>query len=434
MHSFVERRVLLPGQQFLQAETTGAAVLLFFALFALAWANSPWSDAYHRLFEDATVGVDLGFLEVRENLRHWINDGLMVVFFFVVGLEVKRELAYGELSTPKRAALPMIAAVGGILVPALIYLAMNRGGEGAQGWGIPIATDIAFALGALALAGKGLPNQARTFLLALAAVDDIGAILVIAVFYSSSISLPILAGGAAVLAGIWGLRAIGVMDVKLYFMAGLILWFTILQSGVHATVVGIALGLLTPSRPPFEMEHLRKELGALVSRFRKALSDGDREEAEVLLGRIEMFAADTEAPLDRRLRNTHPWSSKLVLPLFALANAGVQINSETVSESVNNAVTYGIVGGLVAGKFAGIVGFSLAAVKLGIADLPQDVNWKHVAGMAFLAGIGFTMSLFVAGLAFEGTAQIEPAKLGILAASVIAGIIGAVVLRLQASN
>lgn len=286
----------------------------------------------------------------------------------------------------------------------------------------------------MALAGKGLPPQARAFLLALAAVDDIGAILVIAFFYSSGISTPMLLGGFAILAGVWVLRAIGVMDVKFYLLGGLILWFTIFQSGVHATLVGIALGLLTPSRPPFGTEDLRSDLNSLVSRLRKAQSEGKGDEADILLGRIETLTAETEAPLDRRLRNTHAWSSNLVLPLFALANAGVEINTETISESLNSAVTHGIVGGLIVGKFAGVVGFSFAAVKLGFADLPENLTWRHVAGLALIAGIGFTMSLFVAGLAFSGNEQLEPAKLGILAASIAAGIIGALVLRLQSSN
>ena len=427
--SLVERKVILPAQQFIHTETVGGIVLLAAALIALAWASSPWSPSYHHLFEEIYPALDFGVLEIRESLKHWINDGLMVTFFFVVGLEVKRELVCGELSSLKRAALPVVAALGGMLVPAAIYYAINFSGDGADGWGVPMATDIAFALGVLALAGDRVPMQARVLLLALAAVDDIGAILVIAIFYSTEISVPWLVASALLIAGVVGLRSIGMRDIKFYLIGAFAVWVAVLESGVHATIAGVALGLLTPSGAMFSMEKFRDELGKIVDRFQRAFDRGDKEEAEVEVGKLEALTVESEAPLDRRMRLTHPWSAFFVLPLFALANAGVELSMDALSDASTSMVAIGIVAGLIGGKLLGILGFSALAVRMGFASLPQNVTWRHVAGVAMTAGIGFTVSLFITELAFTDEQMVKQAKIGIVAASAVAGLAGLALLR-----
>ncbi len=427
--SLVERNIVLPAQRFIHTETIGAAVLLLAAAIALAWANSPWSDSYARLWEDTHLSFDLGFLAIDESLRHWVNDGLMTIFFFVVGLEVKRELADGELSTLRRAALPLIAALGGMIVPAAIYFAFNYGGDGADGWGVPMATDIAFALGVLALAGKDLPFQARIFLLALAAVDDIGAILVIAIFYSSDISFKALFIAAALLGGVYGLRKVGLRDLQFYLFAAVAVWLAVFESGIHATIAGVALGLLTPSKPFFDLNTFTDALDKIVPRVHKAKDEDRTEAAEFNIGRLEALIVDSEAPLDRRIRRTHAWSSFLILPLFALANAGVEITAEAAAEAVKSMVSIGVFVGLVAGKLAGIVGFSFVAVKTGVAELPENLDWKQLTGLAAVAGIGFTVSLFITELAFTQGQQAGQAKIGILAASLAAGVLGLALLK-----
>ncbi len=427
--SYFERKIKLPAQEFIHTETLGAGVLLVAALVALAWANSPWSDGYRQLWEETYLGFDLGFVQIRENLRHWINDALMVIFFFVIGLEVKSEFVEGELSTWKKASLPLMAAFGGMIVPAGIYAAMNLGGPGISGWGVPMATDIAFALGVVALAGDALPFQARVFLLALAAADDIGAILVIAAFYSSDVSITALLVALALLAAMFGLRKIGLRDVKFYLLAGFAVWLAVFESGIHATIAGVSLGLLTPSKPLFAIERFRDGLENLTPRFSKALAEGKRWKAESLIGHLEALAVESEAPLDRRMRKTHPWASFLILPLFALANAGVEVSEDALFEAFTNMIPLGIVLGLVVGKTVGIFLFSYLAVRLGIGELPKNVTWRMIFGLGLTAGVGFTVSLFIADLAFSYEAQAAQAKIGILIASAVAGIGGILTLR-----
>ena len=416
-------------REFVHTESVGAVALLAATAAALTWSNSPWAASYTALWEETYLALDLSFLEVRENLRHWVNDGLMAIFFFVVGLEVKRELVHGELSSIKRAGFPLAAAIGGMAIPAAVYAAINWGGEGSAGWGIPIATDIAFALGVFALAGDRVSHQGRVFLLALAAVDDIGAILIIAIFYSSQISWLALGVALAGLAAIQGLRRAGLWQVKYYLFAGFIVWLAVLESGIHATLAGVALGLLTPSRPAYGLKRASREIAKHVETAQEAAEDGRDEEAEVALARIETIAIESEAPLERRERGAHPWSSFLVLPLFALANAGVEITSDGLREAVAGRIFYGVGAGLILGKAVGILGGAFLAVKLGLGEKPEQVSWKEIAGVAMVGGIGFTVSLFITDLALSEEQLVQQAKIGVLAASAIAGAAGFAWLR-----
>jgi NhaA family Na+:H+ antiporter len=321
------------------------------------------------------------------SLHAWVNDALMAVFFFVVGLEIKRELVVGELKSPRDAAMPAIAALGGMVVPALIFLALNASGSGREGWGIPIATDIAFVLGALSLLGSRAPIGLRLFLLAVAIIDDIGAIIVIAVFYSAGIDFAALAGGVGVIAVVVAMRKLGIVSPFAYVLPALVLWYLMHESGVHATIAGVALGLLTPARPI-----------------------GDR------------------AVLDDLSDRLHPLSALAIVPLFALANAGVTLSSDALRDAATSRIAWGVVLGLVVGKTVGITGAALLARRLRVGSLPSDVETRHLIGGAALAGIGFTVALFVADLTFGGTENLAVTKIAILVASIIAGTLGAVVL------
>jgi Na+:H+ antiporter, NhaA family len=378
------------GSSFVYVEVLGGVALLAATIGALAWANvAPVS--YEQLWSThLTIGV--GGLTLTEDLQHWVNDGLMTIFFFVVGLEIKRELVRGELRDPRTASLPVIAAVGGMVVPALLYLAINAGGEGGRGWAIPMATDIAFAVAVLAIAGSRVPGNLKLFLLTLAIVDDIGAIVVIAVFYSGAISSTWLLGAFAAVGGIVALQRLRVRYVAVYVLPALALWLCVFESGVHATIAGVLLGLLTPTRPV-----------------------GGREVIEQL-----------EAGL-------HPWSSFLIVPLFALANAGVYLRGDGVSQALTSPIAWGIVVGLVIGKPLGIVTTAVLARRLGLGRLPEGVRVVHLIAAGATAGIGFTVSLFVAGLSYEGV-RLDDAKVAILAASVVSGVVGLVLLRLATSR
>jgi NhaA family Na+:H+ antiporter len=382
----VVRRVVDPLKEFLHAEAAGGVVLLAATALALVWANSPLAGVYQALW-DASLTVGVGGLAVTESVRHWISDGLMVVFFFVVGLEIKRELTTGELRGRHRAGVPALAAVGGMLVPAAIFLALNAGGQGARGWGIPVATDTAFALGVLALLGSRVPASAKLFLLTMAIIDDVLAITTVAVFYSTHISLGWLAVAAAGMVAIFGLRRLGVAVVAVYVPVGVLVWVATLQSGVHATIAGVVLGLATPAH-----------------------AIGGRRVLEVL---------------ERRL---HPVSSYLVVPLFALANAGLPLGGEALGAAAVSPVAWGVALGLVAGKLVGITGASLAAVRMGIGRLPEGLGTRHVVGLAALAGIGFTVSLFITELAYPAGGLGGLAKTGILAGSLLSGLLGTTLL------
>jgi Na+:H+ antiporter, NhaA family len=428
--SFVARRLVLPTQRFFHTEGPGGVLLLVSSIAALALANSSWSHwlsavlAVHVSFEIGPLSPYQG------DIRELINDGLMTVFFYIAGLEIKRELIEGRLSSPKRAALPVLAALGGMIVPALLYYACNVGKPSAHGWGIPMATDIAFSVGVLILLGERVPPAARVFLLALAIADDIGAILVIAVFYSHGIDWTSLTAAAGVLIVIALMIRGGIRSPNAYLIVSLFFWVAMLKSGVHATLAGVILGAMTPIRPWFSLYSFERSAGKLLRRFRNALSVGDFDRAEAIMGQMEELSRGTESQLDRRLRQVHPWSSYVVLPLFALANAGVVLNSESLGRAVSSGITWGILLGLVVGKPLGIVGFAWLAVKLRIASPPTGASWPNLAGVGMVAGIGFTVSLFVTGLAFNDPSQVEDAKIGVLIASALAGVIGLAFLAL----
>ena len=426
--SFFARRFLLPAQAFIHTTGTGGLLLMVAAIVALAWANSPWGDAYDAVWR-TTLSIDLEIISVEEPVREIVNSGLMTLFFFLMGLEVKREFLEGELSEPRKAMIPAAAALGGMLVPVGLYLALNPRGETRPGWGVPMATDIAFALAVLGLLGRHISDTLRTILLTIAVADDIGSILVIAIFYTGDLSFPALGAAAALLGLVLALRWTGVQSGTVYAVVGLGLWLAVHASGVHATIAGVALGLLTPIGSPYELATVRERLDPLLEQFERMRERGNEEESEVMLGRMVELLRHTEPPLDRMERLVLPWSSFVVLPLFALANAGIDVTGETLIQAVRSPAAHGIVLGLVVGKLAGILGFSWVAVRLGLARLPDGVRFPHMAGLGLMGGIGFTVSIFIANLAFSQE-LVTTAKLAILAASVVAGLAGYLVLRL----
>jgi NhaA family Na+:H+ antiporter len=425
--------VLLPAQAFIHTQALGGIVLMAAAVAAIVWANSPWDDSYVNLWE-TTVSIDVNIFSIDEDLRHWINDGLMVVFFFVVALEIKRELVLGELSEPRRAALPVTAALGGMIVPAAIYFAFNATGDGQRGWGIPMATDMAFALGVLALLGRRIPVELRIFLLAIAIVDDIAAILVIAVFYTDALSLQALGIAVLLLGVIVAMSRIGVLSMNPYFLVGALIWVAVLKSGVHATIAGVVLGLLAPASPQFTKQTFAESSQRLSERIRAAEEQGDEETAEAVLGQMEELVLGTEAPLERLERLLQPWTSYVVVPLFALANAGIVLSGDAIRDAVSSPVTQGVMLGLLVGKPVGIVSFSWLAVRFGICSLPKGTTWAQMAGLGLVAGIGFTVSVFITGLAFTDADLVSDAKIGILSASVLAGLAGYAWLRLASAR
>lgn len=413
------RTVARPLASFLHIEAASGLLLLAAAVAALVWANSPWSASYHDLWA-TEVALDIGDYELHHDLRHWVNDGLMALFFFVLGLEIKRELAGGQLASARSAALPAIGALGGMVVPAVIYTAVNLGGEGAAGWGIPMATDVAFALGVLALLGRRAPTGLKVLLLALAIVDDIGAIVVIAAFYSEGLEWGWLLAALGGLALTVLLKQRRVWYMPVYAVVGVAVWFATYESGVHATIAGVALGLITPARPlmpDVDANRIADELS----------SDTSVTAAEV---RDISFRIRESIPVTERLQEAlHPWTSYIIVPLFALANAGVELSGDTLADAVGSPVTLGVLAGLVVGKVIGVAGAIRLGTRLGLGELPVGVNHRHVLGMAGLAGIGFTVSIFISGLAFDDGALTDQAKIGILAASVVAAAVGAVILR-----
>jgi len=411
------QRIVAPIQRFLHVEAASGVVLLGAAALALAAANSAASDAF-LAFWQTPISFQLGSFEMDHSLKHWVSDGLMAIFFFVVGLEVKREWVVGELQELRAAALPLAGALGGIVVPASIYLALLGGEPEARGWGIPMATDIAFVVGCLAVLGPRVPASLRVFLLSLAIADDIGAILVIAIGYTEDLNLGALLLGGAGLGGVLLLQRIGVRSVGVYTAVGVAVWVAFHESGVHATIAGVVLGIMTPSRSWVA----DSRLDAIFARAREVWKGegwagfGSRRE---LLERVQAAAREARSPLERLLRGLHPWSAFGIMPVFALANAGVAIDATRAGEPVAIAVA----AGLVLGKPLGILLFCHVAIRAGLASLPEGIGWGALAGGGCLAGIGFTMSLFIAGLALDGAA-LDAAKLGILGASLVSGTLG----------
>lgn len=382
----MRRRVQSTILTFLRLEAASGIVLLISGIAALVWANAHWDSYYDFWHIHFQIGFTLAdwSVSVDEHLAAWVDDALMALFFFVVGMEIKREVVVGELHDPRRASLPILAAVGGMVVPALVYFLLNRGGPGVDGWGIPVATDIAFVIGVLALFGRRLPAGLRVFLLTLAIADDVGGIAVIAIFYTSDLSLPWLLAAIGLVGVVIAAQRFGVSLISVYLVIGLALWFATFESGIHATVAGVALGFLTPARP-----------------FR---------------GKDVMHALE---------HNLLPYTSFVVVPIFALANAGVQITPGGLADTFGERVALGIILGLVAGKLAGISLFTLIGVRLGVGRLPDGVNAGHVLGASLLAGIGFTVSLFIAELSFRDADEIlAQARLGVLIASLMAGVLG----------
>jgi NhaA family Na+:H+ antiporter len=411
-----------PIAGFLRVEAASGIVLLAAAVLALVWANSPWASSYEALWQ-TEVTLRFGGLELSEDLRHWVNDALMVIFFFVVGLEIKYEIVSGELRDPKAASVPIIAALGGMVVPAGIYALFNAGGPGSAGWGIPMATDIAFAVGVLSLLGSRIPSPARVFLLTLAIADDIGAIVVIAVFYTADLSLTWLGAAALVLLVMAGLRALRVWSLSVYVALGVAFWFATYESGVHATIAGVVLGLLAPALPLLDQEQAKEYA-------RRSIADEHLDANE--LRRYRFLLAESVPVAERLGAQLHPWSSFVVLPVFALANAGVNLSGDAIADALASPVTAGIAIGLLAGKTVGVAGASWLAVLLGIGRLPHRTSWSMMVGLGAVAGIGFTVALFVAGLSFpEDSAMAAEAKVGILGASVVAALVGATLLILS---
>lgn len=418
-------------QRFFRTEALSALILLGFAILALVLANSRWAAVYHQIWEvSATLGV--GTHAVTLSLRGWINDGLMALFFLLVGLEIKRELIAGELASVKKAALPIAAAIGGMIVPALVYCAFNWRGPTVHGWGIPMATDIAFALGVLALIAPRAPTALKVFLAALAIVDDMGAVLVIAVFYSGAIAWHALAAAGVMILLLVALNFMRVTRLWPYLLTGVVLWFFVHESGVHATVAGVALAMTIPSRTAINAAQFSREARMLLDRFDRTetgdllvLTSKGQQDALFALDRA---SAGVNAPILTLEHALHRFSAFVVMPLFAFANAGVKIGGP-----IGNAkVALGVFTGLLIGKPLGITLLSWLAVKMRIATKPDRISWGALHGAAWLGGIGFTMSLFIAMLAFDDPALIGAAKLGILGGSLLAGIVAAVVLNMSA--
>jgi Na+:H+ antiporter, NhaA family len=415
-------RLPAPLREYLREEAAGGVVLMAAAALALGWANSPWQAAYTALWQ-TPLAVQLGRFGIAADLRHWVSDGLMTVFFLVVGLEIKRELVAGELRTWRGAALPVVAAAGGMAVPALIYAAANAGRPGAPGWGVPMATDVAFALGVLALLGPRVPAALKVFLLTLAVVDDLGSIAVVALFYSRGVDVGALAVAAGLLALVAVLVRARVWWLPLHVGLGLALWLALWQAGVSPALAGVAMGLLTPARPTAPPEVARDRGGALAGEL--AADPRPRRLREMLR------EARGTVPLAERLaHDLHPVSAFLVVPLFALANAGVSLERGGLAAPGAAAVLGGVLVGRVLGKLVGIGVAGWVAVRLGLAVRPEAVSWAQLAGVATVAGIGFTVPLFVADLAFPDGRFQAPVKLGLLLASVVAGAAGALVLLL----
>ena len=426
--SLITRTLVMPIQEFIHIQGISSVVLLGAAIIALIWANSPWHSSYHHVWE---MELQLGKLQLP--IHAWINDALMALFFFLVGMEIKHEIVHGELSDIRKASLPIFAALGGMIIPALVYMALNYGTPGQHGWGVPMATDIAFSLGLLGLV-KGIPSELKVFLLTLAIADDIGSIIVIAFFYTDTLRAKALIFGAFFLLVLYVLRRIGVLRTMPYVVLGILFWVAILRSGIHATIAGVILGFMVPTDPRLSLDQFQEIGTDMIRRFRTAKGDGDLATANRLLGSFESLLYATEAASERATRKLNDWVSFVVLPLFALSNAGVTFSAGAISGLLSSRIAWGIVLGLVIGKPLGIVGFSILAVKTGIARLPKGVNWLQMLAVGILAGIGFTVSIFISSLAFDDPAHLIEAKTAVLVATLIAGVAGYFALKHEASQ
>ncbi|MCG8486391.1 MAG: Na+/H+ antiporter NhaA [Chromatiales bacterium] len=421
-------RILTPFEQFVKQETTSGLILMATALLALILANSALAIHYQHLLH-VPVGFSFGGWKLEKSLHHWINDGLMTLFFFVVGLELKRELLVGELANPRQAALPIFAAIGGMAIPALVFTAISPAGDALRGWGIPMATDIAFALGVIALLASRVPKSLITFLVALAIVDDLGAVIVIALFYTEQLIWQFLVAGAVLTGILILMNMVGLRRPFIYFAIGILLWLALLKSGVHATLAGVITAFTIPALPRYEPSAFSRRMREMLDRFDNSHRPGEsilrNQQLSAVVQTLENGIHGVETPLQRLEHSMHLPVAFLVLPLFALFNAGVAIDFTNLGAALSHPVTMGVSMGLLLGKFIGIAGIAWLVVRLGWATLPRGVHMGHIGGAALLAGIGFTMSIFIAELAYTNQPEmILQAKLGILSASLIAGTLG----------
>ncbi len=428
-------RVQLLTQQFTQMTAAGGILLLICTLIALYVANSPFAADYLGFWDSKLTLFEserLSYIHLSETFLHWVNDGLMVIFFFVVGLEIKREVLTGELANPRRAALPVAGAIGGMVFPALFYIIFNLGGEGSSGWGIPMATDIAFTLGILTVLGKRVPLSLKVFFTALAIADDLGAVLVIAIFYTSDIMVSSLIWAAVVMVGLIILNRTRVYSPMPYAILGLVLWYFFLESGIHPTIAGVLLALTIPSRSPANLRGLTIQAVTILKSLQ--LPDTWQEEVDsrrqAAIQTLETITDRIQSPAQSIEHNLHPWSTFIILPIFALANAGIVLSSDAFN-NLADPVSLGILLGLVVGKPVGITFMSWLAVRGGLAEMPGGVSWAQFASASCLAGIGFTMSLFITSSAFSDPALQSIAKLSILVASLLAAVIGTGLLLLN---
>jgi NhaA family Na+:H+ antiporter len=428
--------IVRPFQEFTRIEASGGIILIACTMLALLWANSPWAASYFALWR-AQFDLVVGTFALDHTLHFWVNDGLMTIFFFVVGLEVKREFVVGELASPARAALPIAAALGGMVVPAILYLLLNAGKSSSAGWGIPMATDIAFAIGVLTLLGARVPGALKIFLIALAIVDDIGAVLVIAVFYTAELSVVHLAVAGAILLLLVLVNVMGFRRQSLYVVLGVVLWLAMLGSGVHPTIAGVLVAMTIPVLPRTSTAEFLQRVQALIHEFEgKGVSDqkeliNEGQQSAILA--LEQVAEEVQTPLQRMEHALHPWVTYAIMPLFAFSNAGVMLDTRLI-QALTGTVSLGIIVGLVVGKPVGITLLAWIATRLGLAALPKGVRWRQLYCVSWLGGIGFTMSLFIATLAFGESTLLSVAKVGILFASLIAGIVGYGLLRFGLSG
>jgi NhaA family Na+:H+ antiporter len=409
-------------------------LLMGTAILALLLANSVFAAVYTQLLH-TPISLQIGSWQIEMTLHHWVNDGLMALFFFVVGLELKREILVGELASPRAATLPIVAAVGGMIVPALIFYAFNPEGEASRGWGIPTATDIAFAIGVLVLLASRVPKALITFLVALAIVDDLGAVLVIAFFYTDALVLEALVGAALMLVVLVAFNLTGIRRLMPYFLVAVLLWYFLLLSGVHATLAGVIGAFTVPARPKYDPKRFSARIKELIARFDASHQPGTsimaNDELRAVVQTIENGVHHVETPLQRLEHYWHLPVAFLVIPVFALFNAGIPLEFGLLGEALRHPVTLGVTLGLVAGKVIGITGASWLALRLGFAQLPAGTRFAQVAAVSLLGGIGFTMSIFIAQLGFETNPELlQMAKIGILTASLVAGVGGFVWLYL----
>ncbi|NCT09299.1 MAG: Na+/H+ antiporter NhaA [Flavobacteriia bacterium] len=427
----IDKILILPITRFINNSTTSGILLFASAIVALILANSPLKEAYHHFWEH-TFSIGYDEFRITKSLHHWINDGLMSIFFFVIGLELKREIIAGSLSKPKDALLPIFAGLGGMIFPALLYLTLNSSGETNSGWGIPMATDIAFALGILYMIGDKVPTSLKVFLTALAIADDLGAVLVIAFFYTSEISSISLLIGGVFLGILIIANYIGIRNIFFYGLIGIGgLWMAFLLSGIHATIAGVIAALTIPANVKIQDKQFVEKMNKLTNNFKNSIPNDVTlltHDQLYIIDKIRYYSKAALTPLQRLEHSMHPMVAYVVMPIFALANAGITFSGD-ISENIVSNVSLGVILGLVIGKFVGIVTMTKILVKFKIAELPEGLQWKHIYGVALIAGVGFTMSLFITDLAFDNELYIIQAKIGIFIASLISGFGGFLILR-----